>query len=240
MKVGRVTCSDRASAGIYQDAGGPEIERVFSGVWPEPVVFVARVIPDDISGIEAALKELADDVGCPLIITTGGTGFAKRDVTPEATLAVIEKELPGFGEIMRSLSFTLAPTSILFPLDGQASGAVRSSLIYREIRGLIIAQCLHRRCCPPFSRGLAVICGGIINPMFENHGCRCFKNFTRRTGTQTFSVAQDEDLVAEGGDFVGGVGDVEHGDFELVAETLEVGDDFPFEIVVEAGEGFVQ
>ncbi len=140
MKVGRVTCSDRASAGIYQDAGGPEIERVFSGVWPEPVVFVARVIPDEFSDIEAALKELADDIGCPLIITTGGTGFAKRDVTPEATLAVIEKELPGFGEVMRSLSFTLAPTSIL----SRSTAGVRGKSLIINLPGnpKAIAQCL--------------------------------------------------------------------------------------------------
>ncbi len=140
MKVGRVTCSDRASAGIYQDAGGPEIERVFSGIWPEPVDFVARIVPDEVAEITAALCELTDNVGCPLIITTGGTGFADRDVTPEATLAVIKKELPGFGEIMRSLSFAVAPTSIL----SRATAGVRGRSLIINLPGnpKAIAQCL--------------------------------------------------------------------------------------------------
>ena len=140
MKVGRVTCSDRASAGIYQDAGGPEIERVFSSIWPDPVEFVAKIIPDDVNGIETALKELSDEIGCPLIITTGGTGFARRDVTPEATLAVIEKELPGFGEIMRSISFAVAPTSILSRATAGVRG--RSLLINLPGNPKAIAQCL--------------------------------------------------------------------------------------------------
>ena len=101
MRVGRITCSDRASAGIYEDKGGPEIERVFSEIWNEPVEFVPKIVPDVVHEIEIALRYLADDFQCPLIITTGGTGFATRDVTPEATRAVLEKELPGFGEIMR-------------------------------------------------------------------------------------------------------------------------------------------
>jgi molybdopterin adenylyltransferase len=140
MKVGRVTCSDRASAGVYEDAGGPEIERVFSSIWPEPVEFVARVIPDEVAEIEDALMELADTLNCPLIITTGGTGFAKRDVTPEATLAVIEKELPGFGEIMRSVSFAVAPTSIL----SRATAGVRGKSLIINLPGnpKAIAQCL--------------------------------------------------------------------------------------------------
>ncbi len=123
MKVGRITCSDRASAGVYVDKGGPEIERVFTSIWSEPVEFVAKIIPDEVHEIEAALRHLADDVQCPLIITTGGTGFADRDVTPEATLAVIQKELPGFGEIMRSVSFAVAPTSILSRATAGTRGA---------------------------------------------------------------------------------------------------------------------
>lgn len=140
MKVGRITCSDRASAGIYQDKGGPEIERVFSEIWAESVEFVAKILPDDVTLIEAALKELADDAACPIIITTGGTGFAKRDVTPEATLAVIEKELPGFGEIMRSISFAVAPTSIL----SRATAGVRKRSLIINLPGnpKAIAQCL--------------------------------------------------------------------------------------------------
>ncbi len=140
MKVGRITCSDRASAGIYQDAGGPEIERVFTGIWSEPVEFVAKIIPDEVAEIEAALRDLADEVGCPLIITTGGTGFAARDVTPEATRAVLEKELPGFGEIMRSVSFAIAPTSILSRATAGTRG--RSLIINLPGNPKAIAQCL--------------------------------------------------------------------------------------------------
>jgi molybdopterin adenylyltransferase len=140
MKVGRITCSDRASAGVYQDAGGPEIERVFTGIWTEPVEFVAKIVPDEIREIRAALRHLADEVQCPLIITTGGTGFAARDVTPEATRAVLEKELPGFGEIMRSASFALAPTSILSRATAGTRG--RSLIINLPGNPKAIAQCL--------------------------------------------------------------------------------------------------
>lgn len=140
MKVGRVTCSDRAFAGVYQDAGGPEIERVLRDIWPEPVDFIAYVIPDEVVGIEAALRQLSDEAGCPLIITTGGTGFAARDVTPEATRAVLEKELPGFGEIMRSASFVVAPTSIL----SRATAGIRGRSLIINLPGnpKAIAQCL--------------------------------------------------------------------------------------------------
>jgi molybdopterin adenylyltransferase len=140
MKVGRVTCSDRASAGVYQDAGGPEIERVFAGIWEGPVDFVARVIPDDLNGIKAALTQLTDEEACPLVITTGGTGFAARDVTPEATLAVISRELPGFGEIMRAQSFAVAATSIL----SRATAGVRNRSLIINLPGnpKSIAQCL--------------------------------------------------------------------------------------------------
>jgi len=128
MKVGRITCSDRASAGIYEDAGG------------EPVEFVARIVPDEIAEIEAALCHLSDQAGCPLIITTGGTGFAERDVTPEATRAVIKRELPGFGEIMRSISFAVAPTSIL----SRATAGVRARSLIINLPGnpKAISQCL--------------------------------------------------------------------------------------------------
>jgi molybdopterin adenylyltransferase len=140
VKVGRVTCSDRASVGIYQDAGGPEIERVFSGIWSEPVEFEAKIVPDDAAEISATLRFLADDLGCPLIITPGGTGFAKRDVTPEATRAVLERELPGFGEIMRSVSFAVAPTSILSRATAGTRG--RSLIINLPGNPKAIAQCL--------------------------------------------------------------------------------------------------
>jgi len=140
MKVGRITCSDRASAGVYEDKGGPEIERVFTGIWSEPVEFIAKVVPDDAGIIGGALRELSDDEQCPLIITTGGTGFAARDVTPEATLAALDKELPGFGEIMRAVSFPLAPTSILSRATAGTRG--RSLIINLPGNPKAIAQCL--------------------------------------------------------------------------------------------------
>jgi molybdopterin adenylyltransferase len=140
MKVGRITCSDRASAGVYEDKGGPEIERVFTSIWSEPVEFIAKILPDDVAQIEAALLYLSDEARCPLIITTGGTGFAARDVTPEATKAVLEKELPGFGEIMRSVSFAIAPTSIL----SRATAGTRGGSLIINLPGnpKAIAQCL--------------------------------------------------------------------------------------------------
>ena len=140
MKVGRVTCSDRASAGVYQDKGGPEIERVFKSIWTDPVDFEAKIVPDEQAEIAATLRFLADDAHCPLIITTGGTGFAKRDVTPEATLSVLDSELPGFGEIMRSVSFAVAPTSILSRATAGTRG--RSLIINLPGNPKAIAQCL--------------------------------------------------------------------------------------------------
>ncbi len=112
-KIGFVTVSDRASRGEYEDLGGPAMlawfERVLSSEWEA----VSRVIPDEQATIENTLKVLADDEGCCLIVTTGGTGPAVRDVTPEATEAVCEKMMPGFGELMRQESLKFVPTAIL-------------------------------------------------------------------------------------------------------------------------------
>jgi molybdopterin adenylyltransferase len=113
MKFARVTLSDRASAGIYEDRSGPEIERVLAGQGIADVEWVRVLIPDDQPAIERELRRLCDDERCELVLTTGGTGPAPRDVTPEATRAVLERELPGFGEIMRVQSFAKVPTAIL-------------------------------------------------------------------------------------------------------------------------------
>ena len=110
--VGRVTLSDRAASGIYEDASGPEIERVLRDFFDEEMEFHTRVLPDDRTTIEETLRAMIED-GLPLIVTTGGTGPSARDVTPEATRSVLEKELPGFGEIMRVKSFERVPTAIL-------------------------------------------------------------------------------------------------------------------------------
>ncbi|MFZ2162257.1 MAG: molybdopterin adenylyltransferase [Sideroxyarcus sp.] len=112
-RIGIVTISDRASRGEYEDKGGPAMHawftRVLTGEWEA----VARVIPDEQALIEKTLIELCDVEGCSLVVTTGGTGPALRDVTPEATEAVCEKMMPGFGELMRTASLKFVPTAIL-------------------------------------------------------------------------------------------------------------------------------
>ena len=113
MKVARLTLSDRASAGVYEDRSGPEIERVFGEAEAGAIEGLRIVMPDERAEIESLLKKLSDEEGCDLVLTTGGTGPSPRDVTPEATRAVLERELPGFGEIMRVQSFAKVPTAIL-------------------------------------------------------------------------------------------------------------------------------
>lgn len=112
-KIGILTVSDRAHRGIYEDRGGPAIraylDEVLTNVW-QPV---ALVVPDELEQITRALRQLVDDEGCSLVVTTGGTGPAPRDITPEATEAVCEKLLPGFGELMRQVSLRFVPTAIL-------------------------------------------------------------------------------------------------------------------------------
>jgi molybdopterin adenylyltransferase len=139
MKVARLTISDRASAGVYADKSGPEIERVFHETWKEPCDMVARIIPDERENISRTLAFLADQERCDLILTTGGTGPARRDVTPEATLDVIEKELPGFGEAQRALSFRTVPTAIL----SRAIAGVRGRSLIINLPGnpKAIAEC---------------------------------------------------------------------------------------------------
>lgn len=111
--IGIVTVSDRASRGIYEDKGGPGIRAVLQEFLVSPWHAVGRVIPDERPLIERTLIELAEREGCSLVLTTGGTGPALRDVTPEATEAVCERLLPGFGELMRTASLRDVPTAIL-------------------------------------------------------------------------------------------------------------------------------
>lgn len=113
MKAARITLSDRASAGVYEDRSGPEIERVLAEQGMVDLKWLRVLIPDDQPAIERELRRLCDEEHCDLVVTTGGTGPAPRDVTPEATRAVLERELPGFGEIMRVQSFAKVPTAIL-------------------------------------------------------------------------------------------------------------------------------
>ncbi|MCB1775661.1 MAG: molybdopterin adenylyltransferase [Gammaproteobacteria bacterium] len=140
VTIGIVTVSDRASRGEYEDLGGPAIrewlDRALTGEWNAE----ARVVPDEQAGIEAVLRELCDDSGCCLVVTTGGTGPARRDVTPEATEAVCDKILDGFGELMRSVSLKYVPTAIL---SRQIAGIRGTSLIVNlPGKPSAIADCL--------------------------------------------------------------------------------------------------
>lgn len=125
-RIGILTVSDRASRGEYEDKGGPAIHEWFSRALTSPWEAVARVIPDEQTEIEDALRELSDVENCSLIVTTGGTGPALRDVTPEATEAVCSKMMPGFGELMRTASLKFVPTAIL---SRQTAGIRGNSLI---------------------------------------------------------------------------------------------------------------
>jgi len=139
VRVGRVTISDRASSGIYEDLSGPEIERLLRELLAEPIEFEQVLLPDEQPQISKALTDLCDK-DCALIVTTGGTGPAIRDVTPEATRAILEKELPGFGETMRALSFSKLPTAIL----SRATAGVRGKTLIVNLPGTprAIAECL--------------------------------------------------------------------------------------------------
>lgn len=113
VRIGIMSISDRASSGVYQDQGLPALQAWLSGALRNPLEFVPRLIPDDQAGISQTLIELVDTAGCDLVLTTGGTGPAPRDVTPEATLAVADRVMPGFGEQMRQISLHFVPTAIL-------------------------------------------------------------------------------------------------------------------------------
>jgi molybdopterin adenylyltransferase len=112
VKIGIVSISDRASTGVYEDKGLPALQTWLTQALQNPLQFEARLIPDEKERICATLVELVD-AGCSLVLTTGGTGPAIRDVTPEATLAIADKEMPGFGEQMRQISLKFVPTAIL-------------------------------------------------------------------------------------------------------------------------------
>ena len=113
VRIGLVSISDRASTGVYADQGIPALQAWLSGAIRNPITWDTRLIPDEEAGISATLIELVDAQRCDLVLTTGGTGPALRDVTPEATLAVAHKVMPGFGEQMRQISLTFVPTAIL-------------------------------------------------------------------------------------------------------------------------------
>ncbi len=125
-KIGILTVSDRASKGIYEDRGGPAIHQYLSEVLTNDWEPVAMVVPDEFERISAALIEMVDARGCSLVVTTGGTGPAVRDITPDATEAVCDKMMPGFGELMRQVSLQFVPTAIL---SRQTAGVRGGALI---------------------------------------------------------------------------------------------------------------
>ena len=139
-RIGIVTVSDRASRGEYEDLGGPAIHATFADYLTSPWEAISRVIPDEQAGIEATLRELIDEEGCDLVVTTGGTGPAPRDVTPEATESVIEKPMPGFGELMRQVSLRYVPTAIL----SRQTAGIRGKALIINLPGkpTAIRQCL--------------------------------------------------------------------------------------------------
>ena len=113
VRIGVVSVSDRASTGVYEDKGIPSLKAWLQRAVRNPIEWETRLIPDEAGGISTALRELVDTAGCHLVLTTGGTGPALRDVTPEATLAVADRVMPGFGEQMRQISLNFVPTAIL-------------------------------------------------------------------------------------------------------------------------------
>jgi molybdopterin adenylyltransferase len=141
MKIGRITISDRASAGVYADRSGPEIEGALREVFGGEAEFVTALVPDEADQISAMLRELADQAGCDLIVTTGGTGISPRDVTPEATRAVLERELPGFGEAMRMQSMARVKTAILSRATAGTYG--RSLIVNLPGRPTAVRECLE-------------------------------------------------------------------------------------------------
>jgi molybdopterin adenylyltransferase len=139
-RIGIVTVSDRASRGEYEDQGGPAIRAWLEAALTSPWEPVARVIPDERAEVEATLAALCDEEGCCLVVTTGGTGPAPRDVTPEATEAVCTKLLPGFGEQMRAVSLRHVPTAIL----SRQTAGIRGGALIVNLPGKpsAIAECL--------------------------------------------------------------------------------------------------
>jgi molybdopterin adenylyltransferase len=139
-KIGIVTVSDRASQGVYEDLGGPAIQAYFEEVLTSSWTPVRRLIADEQPVIEATLIELVDRALCSLVVTTGGTGPAPRDVTPEATEAVADKLMPGFGELMRSVSLKYVPTAIL----SRQTAVIRKSALILNLPGKpkSIRECL--------------------------------------------------------------------------------------------------
>ena len=131
VRIGLVSISDRASAGVYEDKGLPSLREWLARALRNPVVYEERLIADDAPTISATLRALVDDAKCDLVLTTGGTGPAPRDVTPEATLAVADREMPGFGEQMRQIGLRFVPTAIL----SRQVGVIRDRALILNLPG---------------------------------------------------------------------------------------------------------
>ncbi len=139
-RIGIVTVSDRAHRGIYEDRGGPALHAYLTEVLTSPWEPIARLVPDEEDVLEATLKTLCDEERCALVVTTGGTGPAKRDITPDVTERVCDKMMPGFGELMRQVSLQVVPTAIL---SRQTAGIRGTSLIINlPGKPSAIADCL--------------------------------------------------------------------------------------------------
>lgn len=170
VPIGIVTISDRASQGVYEDKGGPAIHAELTRFLSTPWRPVARVIADEQPLIEETLKELADQEGCALIVTTGGTGPAPRDVTPEATQAVCDKMMPGFGELMRLESLKVVPTAILSRQTAGIRG--RSLIVNLPGKPSAIADCLVA-VMPAIPYCIDLIGGGFIDT--DPAVCKAFR-----------------------------------------------------------------
>ncbi|WP_284973356.1 molybdopterin adenylyltransferase [Atlantibacter hermannii] len=131
LRIGLVSVSDRASTGVYQDKGIPALEEWLASALITPFTVETRLIPDEQPIIEQTLCELVDEMGCHLVLTTGGTGPARRDVTPDATLAVADRQMPGFGEQMRQISLNFVPTAIL----SRQVGVIRKQALILNLPG---------------------------------------------------------------------------------------------------------
>ena len=131
LRIGLVSVSDRASGGVYQDKGIPALEAWLTDALATPFKLETRLIPDEQTLIEQTLCELVDEMSCHLVLTTGGTGPARRDVTPDATLAIADREMPGFGEQMRQISLHFVPTAIL----SRQVGVIRKQALILNLPG---------------------------------------------------------------------------------------------------------
>ncbi|ASM78375.1 molybdenum cofactor biosynthesis protein MogA [Vitreoscilla filiformis] len=180
VTIGVVSISDRASTGVYEDKGIPALQDWLGRALRNPITWVTRLIPDDQATISATLCELVDTAGCHLVLTTGGTGPALRDVTPEATLAVADKVMPGFGEQMRAISLNFVPTAIL----SRQVAVIRGQALIINLPGQpkSIAETLEGlpRATPPVPGIFAAVpyCIDLIGgPYLETHDevCKAFR-----------------------------------------------------------------